>query len=108
MQSSYGSDLQLRWGLFRWKRFYLGILEAIAIVGELVGSISILFLPVSPVKGFLAFTLFNVLAGFFLFIPRFILNLELRNFVVMLVSFIQPLCLSSLAYIQVIFSQFYD
>ena len=83
-------------------------MEAVTIIGEIVGSISILFIPLNAVNGYFLFAFLNSFAGLFLFFPRYITIPELRNFIVILVLFVQSFSLSALAYSQVIFHQYYD
>ena len=87
---------------------FLGILEAVSILGEIVGSISILFLSLNAVKGYLLLALINSLMGVLLFLPRHLQAVEIRNFLVLFVLFMQSFCVAALGYSQIIFSHYYD
>lgn len=84
------------------------MLEAVTIIGELIGSIIILFIPLNPVTGYFLFCVVNALAGGLLFLPRYIGIAGLRDFIMILGLFIQSFCLCALAYAQIIFSHYYD
>jgi sugar phosphate permease len=84
------------------------MLEALTIIGELIGSIAILFIPFNSVNGYLIFCFVNAVAGIVLFFPRSMGSKELRDFLVILTLFIQSFCVSALGYTQVIFSHYYD
>lgn len=108
MQGSYGSDLWLWRSILGYEDVYLGIIEAVTIFAEMIGSISILFLPLNPVTGYFIFALLDAFFGLFLFLPRHISSPELRNFIIISVLFIQSYSVSALAYTQIIFNKYYD
>ena len=108
MQTPHGSAFRLRRSILRYEDYDLGILEAVTLMGSLIGSIAILFMPFSPVNGLLGFCVVNALAGALLFLPRYIGIPALRDFILVAGLFIQFFCMSSLAYTQIIFSSYYD
>ena len=87
---------------------YIGILDSIGLLGETVGSLFVLFISINPVKGFLFFSLFNVLIGLLFFVPRYTAINILRDFIVVFCIFFQAFILAALAFTQIIFSKYFN
>jgi hypothetical protein len=101
--------------LFGYDEYFLGnkitksgVLDAIQIIGLIIGSIMILFLTTKPTKGYLWFSIINFLFSIVMLFPRHIGHVALRDAIILSCLFIQTLSSSALAYTQVIFSCYFN
>lgn len=77
-------------------------------IGPMIGYLSLLFILLKPVKGFLIFAIVNTSFAIILCSPRYISNIILRDIIVGICYFGQAFFAASIAFTQVIFSHFFD